>query len=134
MHPNTFYPFIPQNLVYKKATTKTRREIIQDLLSNDPRRKEEEEKKEQAPICRACRKIQNEDEVTVTVKGLYVLYEQNFVPETMFYFCPKQQCKNKIPHRTNLKQPYRIRADSLYTDIKIAVFKDNGLPIFNSVD
>ena len=32
MHPNTFYSFTPQNLVNKKATTKTRREIIQDLL------------------------------------------------------------------------------------------------------
>ena len=28
MHPNTFYSFTPQNLVNKKATTKTRREII----------------------------------------------------------------------------------------------------------
>ena len=29
--------FLPQNLAYKKSTKKTRREIIQDLLSNDPR-------------------------------------------------------------------------------------------------
>jgi len=28
---------IPQNLVHEKATEKTRREIIQDLLSNEPR-------------------------------------------------------------------------------------------------
>ena len=39
MHPNTFYSFIPQNLVYKKATTKTRREIKEDLLPNDSRSK-----------------------------------------------------------------------------------------------
>ena len=32
MHPNTFYFFTPQNPVDKKAATKTRREIIQDLL------------------------------------------------------------------------------------------------------
>ena len=42
MHPNTFYSFPPQNLVYEKATTKTRREIIQELLSNDPRSKSQQ--------------------------------------------------------------------------------------------
>ena len=50
MHSNTFYSFIPQNLVSKKATTKTRREILEDLLSNDPRNKSQQvwtlEKKE----------------------------------------------------------------------------------------
>ena len=89
-----------QNLVYKKATEKNRSEIIQDLLSNDPRSKNQQvwtlerkkKKRGQAPRCQAYRKIQNEDEVTVTVKGIYVPYEQNFVRETMFYFCPKQQC------------------------------------------
>ena len=38
------------------------------------------------------KKKQNEGEVTVTVKGIYVPYEQNFVPGTMFCCCPKQQC------------------------------------------
>ena len=33
---------IPENLVFKKATEKSRREIIQDLLSNDPRNKHEQ--------------------------------------------------------------------------------------------
>ena len=74
------YSIIPENLVFKKTTEKSRREIIQDLLSNDPRNKHEQawtlEKKKknrgQVPRCRTCRKIQNEDEVTVTVKGLYV--------------------------------------------------------------
>ena len=91
-------------------------------------------KRGQEPRCRACRKIQNEDEVTITVQGLYVPYKQNFVPETMFYFCPKQQWINKIPHWTNLKLPDKIRADSSFTDITIAAFKDSGLPICNSVD
>ena len=62
------------------------------------KKKEDKKKRGQALRCWACRKIQNEDEVTVTVQGLYVLYEQNFFPETMFHFCPKQQCINKIPH------------------------------------
>ena len=34
----------------------------------------------------ACRRIQNGDELTVNVTGLYVPYEQNFVTETMFFF------------------------------------------------
>ena len=53
--------------------------------------------------------------------------EQNFVPETMLYFFPKQQCI--IKQDTTLDQfnpPDRIRADSSLTDITIAAFKDNG--------
>ena len=30
------YSVIPQNLMYKKGTNKTRKEVIQELLSNDP--------------------------------------------------------------------------------------------------
>ena len=52
----------------------------------------------------------------------------------MFYFCPKHQCINRIPHWTNLKPPDRIRADSSLTNITKAAFKDNGLTICNSVD
>ena len=33
---------IPENLVFKKTTEKSRREIIQDVLSNDPRNKHEQ--------------------------------------------------------------------------------------------
>ena len=33
------YTVIPQNLMFKKGTNKTRKEIIQELLSNDPRSK-----------------------------------------------------------------------------------------------
>jgi len=96
------YSVIPQNLMYKNGTNKTRKEIIQKLLSNDPRSKNQQvwtleltkKRRGPAPRCRACRRIQNEDELP----GLYVPYEQNFVTETMFYFCPKQQCINNIPH------------------------------------
>ena len=73
---------------------KTRKELIQELLSNDPRSKNQQvwtlalKKKKigPAPRCRACRRTQNEDELTVNVKGLYVPYEQNFVTETIFIF------------------------------------------------
>ena len=89
---------------------------MQELLSNDPRSKTQQvwtlelkkKKRGPAPRCRACRKIQNEDELTVNIIGLCV-------PETMFYFCPKQQCINNIPHWTNLKPPDRIRAERSLT-------------------
>ena len=74
------YSVIPQNLMYKKGTNKTRKEIIQELLSNDPRSKNQQvwtlalkKKKGPAPRCRACeRRTQNEGELTVNVTGLYV--------------------------------------------------------------
>ena len=123
--------------MYKKGTNKTRKEIIQERLSNDPRSKNQQvwtlelkkKKSGPAPRCRACRRLQNKNELAVNVKGLYVLYEQNFVTETMFYFCPKQQCINSIPHWTNLKPPDRIRADRSINDVTIAALKDNGLPL-----
>ena len=36
------YSVIPQNLMFKKGTKKTRKEIIQELLSNDPRSKNQQ--------------------------------------------------------------------------------------------
>jgi len=52
---------------------------MQELLSNDPRNKHQQvclelkkKKRGPAPRCQACRRIQNEDELTVNVKGLYV--------------------------------------------------------------
>ena len=87
------------------------------------------EQKGPTPRCRAWRRTQNEDELTVNVTGLYVSYKQNFVTETMFYFCPKQQCLNNIPYWTNLKSPDGIRADKSISDVTIAALKDNGLPL-----
>ena len=54
------YSVIPQNLMFKKGTNKTRKEIIQELLSNDPRSKTQQvwtpalkkKKKGPAPKCR----------------------------------------------------------------------------------
>ena len=88
-----------------------------------------EKEKGPAPRCRACRRTQIEDELTVNVTGLYVSYEQNFVTETMLYFCPKQQCINNVPYWTNLKSPDGIRADKSISDVTIAALKDNGLPL-----
>jgi len=99
--------------MYKKGTNKTRKDIIQEILSNDPHSKSQQvwtlelkkKKRKQAPRCQACRRIQSGDELTVNVKGFYAPYEQNFVSETMFYFCPKQQYINNIPHWAHLKPP-----------------------------
>ena len=67
--------------MFKKETIKTRKEIIQELLSNDPRGKNQQvwtlalkkKKKGLAPRCWASeRTTQNEGELTVNVTGLYV--------------------------------------------------------------
>ena len=44
------------------------------------------------PGFRSCQKEQIEGDLSVSVVGLYVPYEQNFVVETTFYFCPSAQC------------------------------------------
>ena len=54
--------------------------------------------------------------VTVTDKGLYVPYEQNFVTETMFHFLSAKTMHKYLQQWTDLKPPDRIRADSLFTD------------------
>ena len=89
----------------------------------------EKEKKDQPQDAGLVDGTQNEDELTVNVTGLYVPYEQNFVTETMFHFCPKQQCINNISYWTNLKPPDGIRADRSISDVTIAALKDNGLPL-----
>jgi len=58
-----------KNLMYEKGTNKTKKEIIQELLSNDPLSKSQQ---------------------------VWTL-ELIFVTETMFHFCPKQQCINIAP-------------------------------------
>ena len=70
----------------------------------DPRSKTQQvtlalkkQEKKPAPKCRASRRTQNEDELTVNVTELYVPYEESFVTEAKFYFCPKQQYINNIP-------------------------------------
>lgn len=51
-----------------------------------------------------------------------------------FIFVREKQCINNLPHWTNLKPPEKIRADSSFTDDTVEGFKDNALPIGNSVD
>ena len=82
------------------------------------------------PRCRACRNLQNEGKLTISVKGLYVPYGQDFATETMFCFCPNVTCIYNIPPWTNLNPPKRIVADkSSVTEFTLNKLKVDGLPI-----
>ena len=63
------------------------------------------------PKCRGCRAEQREGKLCVSVTGLYVPFEQNFVTETIFYFCPAVTCIQRIPVWTNLNVPLVIHVD-----------------------
>jgi len=62
-------------------------------------------KRQDAELVEEYKVEMNSNELTVNVKGFYAPYEQNFVTETMIYFCPKKQYINNIPHWANLKPP-----------------------------
>ena len=66
--------------------------------------------------CRACRVEIDEGDLCVYVTGLYVLFEQNFVIQTNFYFCPETRCVNRSSCWTNLKTPKTLVADSSVTN------------------
>ena len=99
------YSVIPQNLMYKEGTNKTRNEIIQEILSNDPRRKKKKKTKKKrgpAPRCRACRTVQNEDELTVTVKALYSSLRTEFRHRSNLLFLSETAMHNThAPYWTN---------------------------------
>lgn len=133
---------IPEELKFRYNTnqSRTRREIVQDLLDKDSRNKNSQDwtlslkkkKKGMTPRCRACRKEHKEGDLTVSVKGLYVPYEQTFVTETMFYFCPNVDCVKKIPAWTNLRPPTNITAENTIDEAVLNKFKQDGLPVFYS--
>ena len=65
----------------------------------------QERERGQIPRCGGCRKEQMDGELCLSVTGLYASYEQNFVTETTFYFCPNITCIRRLPQWTNLKHP-----------------------------
>ena len=86
--------------MYKKGTNKTRKEKIQELLSNDSRSKNQQvwtlalkkKKKGPAPRCQAFSRTQNEGELTVSVTAFMSLmnrirYRNNvlFLSETTLF-------------------------------------------------
>jgi hypothetical protein len=59
-------------------------------------------------------------------RRVYVPYEQNFVVETTFYFCPAN-CVKHIPPWINLTPPSGITVDSSVTREEIENLRDSPL-------
>ena len=123
---------VPENLKYKPNDfpERSRKDIVNNLLANDTRNGRpqiwklhtKQLKRGPTPRCRGCRPEQREGQLSVSVTGLYVPFEQNFVTETTFYFCPKVACITRIPVWTNLNPPQAIHVErsveaELLTDV-----------------
>ena len=54
--------------------------------------KKEQTKRNDSSLSKFGRNEQQDGELCILVVGLYVPYEQNFVVETTFYFCPNAEC------------------------------------------
>ena len=63
----------------------------------------------------------------ISMVGLYVPYEQNFVVETTFYFCPNAECIKRLPPWVNLTPPTRITIHSSVTREEIQNIRDSPL-------
>jgi predicted nucleic acid-binding Zn finger protein len=125
---------IPEQFkIRDEATTPTqhlqsRKEVTTNLLENDPRNaspqiwylERKEKKRGQVPRCRGCQAEQQDGELCLSVTGLYVPYEQNFVVETSFYFCPSTSCMNRLPPWTNLRKPHTIHVKTTVSDEDIS--------------
>ena len=129
-------PPIPEILKYaSSARNQTRQEMVTNLLMKDRRNcqpkvwvlKRKNKQKGTTPRCRGCRKEQNEGELCVSVVGLYVPFEQNFVVETTFYFCPAVECLNRIPPWVNLTTPTEITVDSSVSRSERENFRNSPL-------
>ena len=97
---------VSQDLRYTPGSKQqSRQDVVRNLLLNDTRNgkpkmwflKRKENQRGPTPRCQSSRKEQIEGDLSVSVVGLYVPYEQNFVVETTFYFCPSAQCVKRIP-------------------------------------
>ena len=123
---------VPKNLKYKPNVfpERSRKDIVNNLLANNTRNGRpqiwklhtKQLKRGPTPRCRGCRAEQREGQLSVSVTGLYVPFEQNFVTETTFYFCPKVACITQIPVWTNLNPPQAIHVErsaeaELLTDV-----------------
>lgn len=129
---------IPNELQYTdEFRQQGQRDPIQDILQRDRRYTHpqewkiltKEKKKGPTPRCRGCRKEQQIGQPTLTVKGLYVPFRQEFATETVFYFCPDNRCLARLPIWTNLKPPTRVAVDEnidLYVKEQL---RASGLPI-----
>ena len=106
----------------------SRKGLTINLLENDSRNgrpqiwylERKEKKRGQVPRWRGCRAEQKDGEPCLSVTGLYVPYEQNFVVETNFYFCPSTSCINRLPPWTNLRKPQTVHAKKTISDQDIS--------------
>ena len=129
---------VPENLKFKPNDfpERSRKDIVNNLLANDTRNGRpqiwklhiKQLKRGPTPRCRGCRAEQREGQPSVSVTGLYVPFEQNFVTETTFYFCPKVACIRRIPVWTNLNPPQTIHDErsveaELLTDVHFGHIK-----------
>ena len=129
-------PPLPDTLKHVPgARNQTRQEMVTSLLMNDARNceqkawilKKKNKQRGTTPRCRCCRKEQNEGELCISVVGSYVPYEQNFVVETTFYFCPSVECINDIPPWVNLTPPTGITVDRSVTPAEIENLRNSPL-------
>ena len=117
--------------MYKQGTNITRKEIKQEIISNDPHSKNQQDwtlelKKKKTsphPRCRACRRIQNENELTVNKTGSMSLLNRISLQKQCFFSETKMH--KHIPNWTT----DRIRANRSISDVTIAALKDNALPL-----
>jgi len=107
-----------------KSPDSSRQDKIKILLANDTRNSQsqiwclgrKEKKRGQTPRSRSCSVEIEEGDLCVYVTGLCVPFEQNFVVQTNFYFCPDANCINRSQCWTNLKTPKILIANSLVTN------------------
>ena len=117
------------------ARRQTRQETVTSLLMNDSKNgqpktwilKKKNKQRGTTPRCRGCRNEQQDGELCISVVGLYVPYEQNFVVETTFYFCPNAECIKRLPPWVNLTPPTRVAIDSSVTREEIQNLRDSPL-------
>ena len=123
---------VSQDLRYTPGSKqKSRQDVVRNLLLNDTRNgkpkmwflKRKENRRGPTPCCQSCRKEQIEGDLSVSVVGLYVPYEQNFVVETTFHFCPSAQCVKRIPPWINLTPPNKITVHESVACAEIEILK-----------
>lgn len=126
---------IPENLKYLSQSfpERCRQDVVKSLLANDRRNGRpqvwklgiKQRKPGPTPRCRGIRAEQREGELSVSVTGLYVPYEENFVTETTFHFCPDIACITRLPVSTNLNPPQAIHVEGTIdiTDVDFGLIR-----------
>ena len=86
-------------------------------------------KRGRAPQCQTCKTSIQENMSCLLCRALYVPYEQHFVREKDFYFCPLKSCIKALPFYTNLTQPDKILVSGNVSLIEKQSAIKEGLPV-----